>query len=363
MPLLANPPSVHRVHVHAPRGISYLVFAVLAVAHALVGQWVFSTVGEPYRQTLMQNERIQATTSLIEGAETRNLLMLQSGLTRAAELPTFNETLFDDAKSLHQQLRKRLDTLKEAVSAGEAGPLADALETAIELHGDGRPIVDRHHLRAAAKRLQEVEKKAKGKDGGSSELEPLYARIKAAIELSRDTEETGDSRLEEEEKKLPSQYLPSFWACLALFGCLLALVLTHMSCHWSVAFKALMYYHPTSSLEVGSFVRVVPLPHRGTAEIVPLQRSSAGRLFFLHQRQKFEVLAAGDEDPASDEAVPSEFGIGGRVHRCVGLCRPILCPIERPLAEYVASSGLSIKQVASQEEEFGKNSFEIPMPT
>ena len=38
----------------------------------------------------------------------------------------------------------------------------------------------------------------------------------------------------------PSRYLPSFWAALALFGCILALLLTHMSTHWSVGFKAFM---------------------------------------------------------------------------------------------------------------------------
>ena len=39
----------------------------------------------------------------------------------------------------------------------------------------------------------------------------MYGRVKAAIDLSRDLEDSGE-RLEEEEKKLPSKWLPSFWA-------------------------------------------------------------------------------------------------------------------------------------------------------
>ena len=115
---LQHPPSLAEVHVLAPRGLSYVVLGFIALAHAYAGHWVLSTIGEPYRQTVEQNDRIQATAAIAEGVERRSLLSLQTGLTRASELATFNETLFDDAKALHRTLRKRLDALTAAVEAG-----------------------------------------------------------------------------------------------------------------------------------------------------------------------------------------------------------------------------------------------------
>ena len=47
---------------------------------------------------------------------------------------------------------------RAAEAAGKIKPLAAALSAAVEAHTDGRPIVDRFHLRASAKALQELEK-------------------------------------------------------------------------------------------------------------------------------------------------------------------------------------------------------------
>ena len=76
--------------------------------------------------------------------------------------------------------------------------------------------------------------------------------------------------------------------------------------------------------------------------------SSSGQLFFLHQRQKYEIVT-------DDEEIESGH---------VGLCRPLLCPISLPLKEYASSDGLqSVTQIERTFEEFGENSFAIPMPT
>ena len=283
MPRLSHAPeTINAVHIHAKTGISYGVFAVYAVLFAFISHWMWQTVGEPFRVATEQNDRITATNALLSGAEDRNLLQLQSGLTQAADIASFNETLFDSSKALHRNLRMRMDKLAVAVSKAEFAPLSEALTLAIELHDDGRPFVDRYHLRAAAKKLQEVATADEGKAAAvagmpEAKLNALYVQIKSAIELSRGSED-GPSKVgtDEDEKKLPSPYLPSFWACLSLMGALLALVLTHMSCRWSVAFEALMYYHSTSELSTQSFARITPPPHRGAAEIVPLQQSSNG---------------------------------------------------------------------------------------
>ena len=360
MPRLSHPPdTIAAVHVHAKTGISYGVFACYALLFAYIGQWMFATIGEPFKIATEQNERIVATNMLVTGADERNLLQLQTGLTRAAELSSFNDTLFEDSKSLHRGLRKRMDQLAAAVSVAEVEPLSKALEFAIELHSDGRPFVDRYHLRTAAKKLQDVARKDGDGGGGggggggasASALEKLFGSVKSAIELSRGSEDGPPAELlDEDEKKLPSPYMPSFWACLAFMVTVLLTVITNMATKWSVAFEALMYYHSTSKLVPSeTYVRVTPPPHRGAAEIVPLQQSSNGKkLFFMHQRQKYEVTAGGEE--ADGRAV-------------VGTCRPLLCPIALPLEQYAKSGGLSGRAVAEASEEFGENSFAIPMPT
>ena len=358
MPRLTAPSSIKAVHLHAPVGAAYIVFAIIALLHAVVLQWMYSTVGMPYANAVEQNERIQATNSLHMGFSERNLLKLQSGLTRAADLDTFNETLFDDSKSLYRALSKRSEALAKASIGPATRPLAAALDAAIEPHTDGRPYVERKQLKGYLKKLGELSKpKMAAPDAApepvdekemlsESELSATVEKVKAAIELSRGSEDEVEE--EEDEKKLPSKWLPSFWACLAFFGCILVGVITHMGTYWSVAFNAIMYYHPTWAVQVGSYARVVPPQHRGTAEIVPLQVSSSGQLFFLHQRQKYEVVT-------DDEEIESGH---------VGLCRPLLCPISLPLKEYASSDGLqSVTQIERTFEEFGENSFAIPMPT
>ena len=352
--MLETPPSLLKVTVHAKGGASYFAYAVFVLLSALVGQRLMTTIGEPYATAMQQLDRIEATNYLLKGVEKRNLLSLQTGLTKAAELPTFNETLFDEGRTLLRALRTRLDGLVAAVEKAEVRPLADALTTAIDVAADGRPIVDRYHLKTAAKKLQELEKNssaALAEAGRSAEegqlhgdLQGLYGRVKEAITLSRGGEK---EELEEEptEKKLPSQWLPSFWACFCAFLLALSTGLYLMCCHWSTLFRSLMYFHPTSSLTPGVTLKVVPVKHRGKPALVPLEISSEGLLFFTYQRQKYEVLPAA---AASEGA--------GRV-------RMLLCPTELPLAQYAASAGLDRAEVARSFELHGKNTFEIPMPT
>ena len=76
MPRLKHPPEIAAVYVHARGGLSYGVFAVYALLFAYVGQWMWATVGEPFKNATEQNERIVATNMLLSGAEERNVLQL-----------------------------------------------------------------------------------------------------------------------------------------------------------------------------------------------------------------------------------------------------------------------------------------------
>ena len=136
MATLAPPPSLTKITVHAPGGLAYAVYVILALLYALVAQKLVNTSGEPYVTAMMQLDRIEATRQLRKGLEERSLLSLQAGLTKAADLQSFNGTLFDEGRGLLRSLRKRLDELTTAVEAGEPRPLAEALSNAIELAHD-----------------------------------------------------------------------------------------------------------------------------------------------------------------------------------------------------------------------------------
>ena len=356
MPSLDTPPELLRATVHAPRGLSYVVYAVLAVFYAVVGQKMVASIGEPYRTAVAQLDRIEATHQLVEGLEKRSLLQLQDGLTKAADIADFNATLFHDGRALLRALRKRMENLTAAVEAAEVGPLRAALERAIELHADGRPIIDRFHMKSAAKKLQELQKReldvaetagaaAVAAHGEvAAELSGLYGRVKEALELSRGADEI-ETVEEPAEKKLPSKHMPSFSACLYAFLLALATALFFLGCHWSVPFRALMYFHPTSSIREGTLLQVTPPRHRGKAAIVPVRVSSRGLLHFEYQRQVYEVRV--DDPPRGT----------------VGAVRPLLCPTAEPLRTYSAAEGLSSRDVDLASELHGKNSFAIPLPT
>jgi hypothetical protein len=208
-------PGISKIEALGKGGLSLGVYAVLAVLYAVVGRQMLATVGEPYQTAMNQQVRIEATLMLFDGLETRNIMQLQAGLTKAAELPTFNETLFADGRSLLGGLRQRMEALTAAVEAAEPEALGQALDRSIELHADGRPYVDRYHVRLAAKKLNAIVQAqdaaaatptAKADAGAAAAAAagdaaaaaaapepgpvearflPLFERVKAALQLGR----------------------------------------------------------------------------------------------------------------------------------------------------------------------------------
>ena len=67
---------------------------------------------------------------------------------------------------------------------------------------------------------------------------------------------------------LPPEYLPSAWACLALFVSLSLHALFFLLGHWIVQFKALTLFKPSKKVDKGCFVLITPPPNRGAAALV-----------------------------------------------------------------------------------------------
>lgn len=91
----------------------------------------------------------------------------------------------------------------------------------------------------------------------------------------------------EDGRSLPSAWLPSAFACAALFLSLTLTALFFLLCHWLVDFEAWALCTPCSgTLTAGAVLLIEPVKHRGKAAIVPLVTDSRGCQGVTFQRQK-----------------------------------------------------------------------------
>jgi hypothetical protein len=111
---IATPPGVRHASAWREGGVARVVYALLALLYAALSHQLLSTVGEPYRTAVAQNARIEAIRLLSRGVRQREVLALQSGLTAAAEIDTFNQTLFQNARALLRDVRKRQEAITAA---------------------------------------------------------------------------------------------------------------------------------------------------------------------------------------------------------------------------------------------------------
>lgn len=350
MARLDPPPSLKKVTVHAKGGPAYLILSLFAVLYALAASRLLATAGEPYATAELDNKRIRAISYLQQGFEYRSRRDLQAGLLEAAELPTFNSTLFDECQALLRSLKLKVEALDKAKEAEEVSGLEEALLAAVELHTDGRPVVH-SHARSARDTLRTMEERERrrlvgeGREAEANELEKrlnvTYSRVAEALAMWTEASEIENEIM---ETKLPSKWLPSFWVCAGTFLLGLCTALFFLFCHWSTLFKSLVFYHPTSSLLPTSILRVVPHKHRGKPALVPLVTSSTGALHFTFQRQKYSIL-------------PTPTG------SAVGIVAALRCPTDLPIRHYSSTNGLGRAEIAQGQELHGANSFAIPMPS
>ncbi len=151
---------------------------------------------------------------------------------------------------------------------------------------------------------------------------------------------------------LPPAFLPSAWACLALFATLTFHALFFLLGHWIVEFKALTLYHPAKVVEEGAVVLVVPQTNRGKAAIVDVKTiHSSNTLQIEFQRQNYVYI-------------PSSALGAGSVDCPNGIFELISCPIDEKLLVYVESNGLgSETEVERQTQLWGRNHLQVTIPS
>lgn len=139
----------------------------------------------------------------------------------------------------------------------------------------------------------------------------------------------------------------SFLLSIALFG---GHALSFLMTRWSIAFRSRGEARHVSDLQTAQRIKVIPKQHRGKSEIVKLERThriqAPPLIFFTYQRDKYYFT-------------PSTSGPGGIFNR---ISYP--CDTTPALSLFQSSSGLTTSADLTQTTEaFGKNIFDIPVPT
>lgn len=144
---------------------------------------------------------------------------------------------------------------------------------------------------------------------------------------------------------LPSTWAPNAWASAGLFCSLSLHAFFYLLCHWKVKFRSWVLYSAANRVTDGCYMQVIPPPHRGQADMVPVHLpEESDRLAFIFQRQRYEYI-----EPEDDEET--------------GQVTLVKCPVDLSLETYFKGRGLRPYQVEESKEHFGPNMLEVEMPT
>jgi manganese-transporting P-type ATPase len=152
---------------------------------------------------------------------------------------------------------------------------------------------------------------------------------------------------------LPPSYLPSAWACLALFSTISLHALFYLMCYWQVKFKALTLYTNSNKVDNDTYVVITPPENRGKAEFVPIKYSKLNEQLQVEFQRQIYVYT------------PSiKLGAVGSARFPNGVFSLLTCPIDKPLEFYSKSYGIRTQaDVANILDRWGKNHLSIQRPS
>jgi len=300
---LCHPPSVRRAAAYKPASTRRIVLlGIVSVLYAIVGHFVYTTIGDPYRIAVAEFEVLKQKHPELYGPSSIATSNAEKAARRIGGKVNTRQRLFDEFEDDEEDDNDDDDDDDHEYDELETGEAADANATEEE-----------------------------------DDFDPL------------DLEET---------PSMPPTFLPNAWAAAALFALVTSHALFHLMCHWSVDFKAMALFQPLSSkseMAPGVSVLVEPHPHRGAKAICAVSRdvrSGSGRLFIIFQRQRYDYDPnfSGETKDGSDSA-----------ERNGGLSL-MKCPDNLDLREYFATNGLDHATVLKNQAHFGLNSLAIAQP-
>ena len=161
----------------------------------------------------------------------------------------------------------------------------------------------------------------------------------------------GDEEVSEEDANrpsLPAPFMPDFWPTFFLVVVVLLCALVELSQLWSIDIQCWLQFTPVSQLKSGGYVKVTPENARSLTELVEVTSSKHQEdpvLFFTFQKRRYFIDWGDDQ---------------------VQLIEGDLSSIRAAVLD-AGATGLqgyrNEEQVVVIQEKFGKNKFDIPMPT
>jgi cation-transporting ATPase 13A1 len=337
-----HPPSIQRAKVYKPASSRRVVLlAIVSVLYAVVGNFVYSTAGEPYRLAQAEFEALKAKHPKLWAPSTLASNTAAKAARSIGGTVSNRLSLFDDFEDDDQEADEDEVAMRQAKAKADAAAAAEV-----------------------------------------AEAEAAAAAAAAAKNSDEHDEDDFDMMDFEEAASMPPTFLPNAWVAAALFLLLTGHALFHLMCHWSVDFRAMALFAPVSTaadVQAGCSVLMEPHPHRGAkalAELVPDVRSP-GQLFLLFQRQRYDYTRDGfvaaeaaeagksaqnKQDDGSDDDRPQQRRTKASVDPRNGGLTLTKCPVDLDVREYFATAGLSHARVLQQQAHYGLNSLAIAQP-
>jgi manganese-transporting P-type ATPase len=160
----------------------------------------------------------------------------------------------------------------------------------------------------------------------------------SAMSFLSGDEASTDATLGEQSFKVPSKWLPGFWASIS-FGVVVILhILMVLGQRWSVAFRCLVRFRKVGTIQEATHAHVTPQKHQGKEELVPIHRTNNSIHFEFHRRKYVY-------DARNDTFVK------------------VRCRINYPISHYLRWQGIPDEKIETQLKELhGPNKFQISAP-
>jgi cation-transporting ATPase 13A1 len=313
-----------RAYKAAPTRRIFLASLLIAL-YAAVIPYCYLTAGEPRKAAMISAQKIADEKWASEALTVEKLAGENGTLDDAATNSTDASDLYDALPSLSSQPRS---------GSGEDEDLTAGF--------DANPLSKMGSVPGAAP-------EASGMFSGW--FGPTKEQKKAQAEFEKwqkqFTERSPDGSI-----SLPPAYLPSAWACLALFSTLTLHALFFLLCHWIVEFKALSLFAPAKKVDVGCFILVKPPANRGKSAMVIVQKAkSSGYTQIEFQRQTY-IYTPGARLGAQAKQYPN------------GVFTLAVCPTSQPLTDYINAVGITTDtEVDRVTERWGKNHLAVTIPS
>eukprot|EP01062_Namystynia_karyoxenos_P012094 TRINITY_DN14338_c0_g1_i1.p1 TRINITY_DN14338_c0_g1~~TRINITY_DN14338_c0_g1_i1.p1 ORF type:complete len:1561 (+),score=701.51 TRINITY_DN14338_c0_g1_i1:139-4821(+) len=342
---LSPPAGLASVAVYrADPGRRTALLGAVVVLYAAAIQWAISTSGDPYAAAV-EEARLMDSKKIEQESMTPKLVEVVEDEDHIGDID-------DDPPARRKREPPAAQATPKAAASDAESDLPDLDIDEVEEEEEEDEFEDDDEDPGAAVRWarwreerQEARKEAAERRAAKAKAAQEAPRAAAAQQAPAEEDHTDGNKTDEHmQRPLPSTWLPSAGAAAMLFVLFCGHMLFHLMCHWNVAFRARALFSPAARLAEGCYVVIHPPPHRGKPDIARVARSAATqRLFFVFQRQRFEITETEDGSPPS-------------------VC-PVLPVVDAEIRKYMKDPPLRQSAVADLSEHFGENQLQIAAPS